>query len=261
LEWIGVEHDLDLASDWSTPLAVDPGRCTGVEYGYASLLVRSGQRLSRCQGRIAAGIIASQARTRRAVPSARRGRVKMLDVVTIVFFIGLAIAGVVVGARDGDVIDTYSNTISSGVLGLMALGSLVFVPFTEQYARESTPPEVWHLRLPADQQNADAGLGARVPRYRGPRLHRGAAARNQRLDQLGGTDRADDGGGQVHPLVSRARARRPGMRSAPVGAVNSAPPRSPVQLVPVGAGSRHIGQKGGPPGRCRSSINLNPYRS
>jgi small-conductance mechanosensitive channel len=80
-----------------------------------------------------------------AVPSARRGRVKMLDVVTIVFFIGFAIAGVVVGARDRDVIDTYSNTISSGVLGLMALGSLAFVPFTEQYARESTPPEVWHL--------------------------------------------------------------------------------------------------------------------
>ena len=26
----------------------------------------------------------------------------------------------------------------------MALGSLAFVPFTEQYARESTPPEVWH---------------------------------------------------------------------------------------------------------------------
>lgn len=46
------------------------------------------------------------------------------------FSIGLAIAGVVVGARDGNVIGIYSNTCR---------------PFTEQYARESTSPEVWHL--------------------------------------------------------------------------------------------------------------------
>lgn len=77
------------------------------------------------------------------IPSAHRRRVKMLDVATIVFFVGMAIAGAVVGARDLDTIDTYSNTISSGALGLLALGSLAFVPFTEQYARESTPPELW----------------------------------------------------------------------------------------------------------------------
>ena len=52
--------------------------------------------------------------------------------------------GAVVGAHDRDWLDLYSNPISSGVLGLVALGSLAFVPFTEQYARESTPPEVWH---------------------------------------------------------------------------------------------------------------------
>jgi uncharacterized membrane protein len=81
-----------------------------------------------------------------AVPSAGR-RVKMLDVVTIVFFVALAITGAVAGAHDRDWMDRYSNVISSGALGLLALGSLAFVPFTEQYARESTPPEVW--RLPA----------------------------------------------------------------------------------------------------------------
>jgi uncharacterized membrane protein len=81
-----------------------------------------------------------------AIPSAgRHGGVKMLDVVTIVFFVVLAIVGAVVGAHDRDWLDRYSMVISSGALGLVALASLAFVPFTEQYARESTPPEVWQM--------------------------------------------------------------------------------------------------------------------
>jgi hypothetical protein len=67
----------------------------------------------------------------------------VLDWVTIVFFVALTIAGVVAGAKNGDWMDTYATTISSGVLAVVALGSLVFVPFTEQCARESTPPELW----------------------------------------------------------------------------------------------------------------------
>jgi uncharacterized membrane protein len=79
-----------------------------------------------------------------AIPFAGRQKLKVLDVVTIIFFVVLAVVGAVVGAHDRDWLDLYSNPISSGVLGLVALGSLAFVPFTEQYARESTPPEVWH---------------------------------------------------------------------------------------------------------------------
>jgi uncharacterized membrane protein len=80
-----------------------------------------------------------------AVPDIGRGRAKMLDIATIVFFVALAIIGAVVEPVDRDWLDEYSGVISSGVLGLLALGSLAFVPFTEQYARESTPPEVWKL--------------------------------------------------------------------------------------------------------------------
>jgi uncharacterized membrane protein len=78
-----------------------------------------------------------------ALPSASQRRVKMLDVATIVFFVAMAVIGAVVGAEDRDWLDQYSMVISSGALGLLALGSLAFVPFTEQYAREQTPPEVW----------------------------------------------------------------------------------------------------------------------
>jgi hypothetical protein len=75
-----------------------------------------------------------------AVPDIGHGRAKMLDIATIVFFVALAIIGAVVEPVDRDWMDEYLGVFSSGVLGLLALGSLAFVPFTEQYARESTHP-------------------------------------------------------------------------------------------------------------------------
>ncbi|CDO90750.1 DUF3159 domain-containing protein [Mycobacterium triplex] len=78
-----------------------------------------------------------------AGPSIMRGRHKVLDLVTIAFFVGLTVAGIVTGAHNDDWMDTWSATLSSGILAAVALGSLAFVPFTEQYARESTPREAW----------------------------------------------------------------------------------------------------------------------
>jgi hypothetical protein len=75
--------------------------------------------------------------------SAGRGGPRVLEVVTIVFFIAVTVAGMVVGAQDRDLMDTYATTLSAGVLGVMALGSLAFVPFTEQYAPESAPRHEW----------------------------------------------------------------------------------------------------------------------
>ncbi|MGP4056979.1 hypothetical protein ACTWP6_19515 [Mycobacterium sp. 4D054] len=59
---------------------------------------------------------------------------RLLDVVTVVFFAGVTIAGLVLGAADRDWMDTYATTLSSGVLAAMALISLAFEPFTAQYA-------------------------------------------------------------------------------------------------------------------------------
>jgi uncharacterized membrane protein len=78
-----------------------------------------------------------------ALPWTTHRSVKMLDAATIVFFVALAVVGAVVGAEDRDWLDRYSMVISSAALGLLALVSLAFVPFTEQYAREQTPREVW----------------------------------------------------------------------------------------------------------------------
>lgn len=74
-----------------------------------------------------------------------RGRgLKLLDIVTLAFFAGVTILGAVVGARDRDWMDTYSMTLSSGVLAAMMFCSVAFVPFTEQYARDSVPPRMWN---------------------------------------------------------------------------------------------------------------------
>ncbi len=72
-----------------------------------------------------------------------RGGPRLLEIVTIVFFVGVTAAGVILGAQNRDWMDTYATTLSSGVLAVMALGSLAFTPFTEQYARVSRPMHEW----------------------------------------------------------------------------------------------------------------------
>ena len=75
--------------------------------------------------------------------SAGRGGPRLLEVVTIVFFVAVTVVGMVVGAQDRDWMDTYATTLSSGVLAAMALGSLAFQPFTAQYAPDSAPQQDW----------------------------------------------------------------------------------------------------------------------
>ena len=75
--------------------------------------------------------------------SAGQGGPKLLDIVTIVFFVGITILGMIIGSDDRDWMDTHATTLSAGVLAVMALGSLAFVPFTQQYAPESAPREEW----------------------------------------------------------------------------------------------------------------------
>jgi len=77
------------------------------------------------------------------LPSGDRGSIKLLDIVSLVFFGALTIAGLFLDRSQLDWLEDYSQAISSGVLAIMVLGSLAFVPFTEQYAREQAPKEVW----------------------------------------------------------------------------------------------------------------------
>ncbi len=75
-------------------------------------------------------------------------RLKLLDIATVVFFAVLSLAAVVTTRHDVSQLDKYSQAISSGALGIIALGSIVFRhPFTVDYAKEQAPPEVWHTAV------------------------------------------------------------------------------------------------------------------
>ncbi len=69
--------------------------------------------------------------------------VRMLDIVTVVFFTGVTVVGLIIGAEDRDWMDTYATTLSSGVLAAMSLGSLASEPFTAQYAPAAAPRQEW----------------------------------------------------------------------------------------------------------------------
>lgn len=78
-----------------------------------------------------------------AVPDARHHALKVLSIVGVAFFAVLCVLGLALDRHSLIWLETYAQVLSSGVLAVVALGSLAFTPFTEQYARESTPPEVW----------------------------------------------------------------------------------------------------------------------
>jgi hypothetical protein len=72
-------------------------------------------------------------------------RLKVLDAATIVFFAALVIVSLATSRSDVATLDKYAQALSSGALGLIALGSIAAGhPFTVDYAKEQAPPEVWH---------------------------------------------------------------------------------------------------------------------
>ncbi len=91
-------------------------------------------------GAIAAAIISGLL----LVPTLERGGVKTLDVLSFAFFVVIAVIGAVSSPHDGDWMDRWSQVLSSGALAAFVFVTIPFVPFTEQYARESAPPEVWN---------------------------------------------------------------------------------------------------------------------
>ncbi|MFF3698729.1 hypothetical protein [Streptomyces sp. NPDC002221] len=79
-----------------------------------------------------------------SLPDFQHRKVKLLDAAGILFFGVIALLGCFLDRHDLIWLETYSQVLSSGVLALIALVSLVTVPFTEQYARESAPRELWN---------------------------------------------------------------------------------------------------------------------
>ena len=74
----------------------------------------------------------------------RRSSLKVVDVAGIVTFAALT-ALAFTGSHDlRQHIVNYGRGACALVLAVVMLGSLLIVPFTEQYAREQIPPAYWH---------------------------------------------------------------------------------------------------------------------
>jgi hypothetical protein len=91
----------------------------------------------------AAAIAALGAAVAIALPSLTAGRPKMLELGAIAAFAGFTVVAFSADPATGAWVARYARAIAAGVLALISFGSLLLTPFTEQYARESVPRELW----------------------------------------------------------------------------------------------------------------------
>jgi hypothetical protein len=78
-----------------------------------------------------------------SLPSVIHGRPKSLELGAVVAFAGFAAVAFLADSGTADFMARYARGIAAALLALIAFGSLLFVPFTEQYAREQVPRQAW----------------------------------------------------------------------------------------------------------------------
>jgi len=78
-----------------------------------------------------------------AAPGVRAGRPKLLEVGAVVTFIGFVVVAFVADPSTAHWIARYARGIAALILAAIAFVSLLFTPFTEEYAREQVPEQYW----------------------------------------------------------------------------------------------------------------------
>jgi hypothetical protein len=78
-----------------------------------------------------------------AIPAIRQGNPKVIEIGAAVAFAGFTFVAFVADASTAHWLELYSRAVAAGLLAVITLGSLLFTPFTEQYAREMVPRELW----------------------------------------------------------------------------------------------------------------------
>lgn len=78
-----------------------------------------------------------------SLPGIIRGRPKLLELGAVIAFIGFTAVAFAADASLGEFVERYARAIAAALLALIAFASLVAVPFTEQYARDEVPRELW----------------------------------------------------------------------------------------------------------------------
>ena len=78
-----------------------------------------------------------------AARSVRAGGAKVLELGAVLAFVAFTVVAFGADPATAAFVDRYARAIAAGLLSLIALGSLLVVPFTEQYARETVPRQFW----------------------------------------------------------------------------------------------------------------------
>jgi hypothetical protein len=79
-----------------------------------------------------------------AIPGIRQGHPKVIEIGAAVAFAGFTIVAFAADPSVAHWLERYARAVAAGMLALIAVGSLLFTPFTEQYARERVPREFWN---------------------------------------------------------------------------------------------------------------------
>jgi hypothetical protein len=78
-----------------------------------------------------------------ATPSVLARRPKLLELGAVIAFVGFTVASFIADPSATHWLERYARGIAALLLALIAFSSLLFIPFTEQYARESVPRQFW----------------------------------------------------------------------------------------------------------------------
>jgi hypothetical protein len=78
-----------------------------------------------------------------AIRSIRASGAKLIELGAVVAFAGFTIFAFTADPATASILVRYARAIAAAVLAMIAFGSLLVTPFTEQYARESVPRELW----------------------------------------------------------------------------------------------------------------------
>jgi hypothetical protein len=78
-----------------------------------------------------------------SLPGLITGRPKLLELGAVVAFAGFTIVAFAADPSAAEFVERYARGIAAALLASIAFVSLLAVPFTEQYAREQVPRELW----------------------------------------------------------------------------------------------------------------------
>jgi hypothetical protein len=73
----------------------------------------------------------------------RAGRPKLLEVGAVVTFIGFVVVAFLADASTAHWVARYARGIAALILSAISFASLLFTPFTEEYARDEVPEQYW----------------------------------------------------------------------------------------------------------------------